>query len=105
MVPDFITDPRLSRFTVDSRHAGDWHRVFDHDEFDSFVITDGTGSAVLHAPFQLQLDPYDARSENVPQAVFDLAKQAGAKESRSARWTGSLPDVSSAVDVMDFTFL
>lgn len=66
------------RLTVDARHGGDWHSVLDQEEFDSFVLTDGTGEAILHAPFQLQLDPYDARSENVPQAVFDLAKQAGA---------------------------
>lgn len=66
------------RLIIDARHGGDFHRVLDHDEFDSFVITDGTGEAVLQAPFRLLLDPYDARSENVPQAVFDLAKQAGA---------------------------
>jgi hypothetical protein len=42
------------------------------------VLFDGTGEAVLHAPFRLELDPYDARSENVPQVVIDLVKQTGA---------------------------
>ena len=42
------------------------------------MLTDGTGEAVLQAPFRLELDPYDARSENVPQSVFELAKQTGA---------------------------
>jgi hypothetical protein len=66
------------RLTVEASHGGDWHRVFEQDEFDSFLLTDDTGQAVLQAPFQLQLDPYDARSENVPQVVIDLVKQSGA---------------------------
>jgi hypothetical protein len=65
------------RLTIDSGR-GEWHRVFEQDEFDSFMITDDSGTAVLHAPFQLELSPYDARSEIVPQVVFDIAKLSGA---------------------------
>jgi hypothetical protein len=66
------------RLTIDAGHQSPSQRVLEQEEFDSIVIADGTGEAVLHAPFRVELDPYDARSENVPQVVFDLAKQAGA---------------------------
>jgi hypothetical protein len=64
--------------TVDAGHQSPSQRVLEQEEFDSIVIADGTGEAVLHAPFRLELDPYDARSENVPQTVVDLVKQTGA---------------------------
>jgi hypothetical protein len=62
--------------------------VLDQEGFDSFTLTDGTGEAMLHGPFQLELDPfdareldggYDARSESVPQTLSDLVKQSGYK--------------------------
>ena len=66
------------RLTVDAGHQSPSQRVLEQEEFDSVVVADGTGEAVLHAPFRLELDPYDARSENVPQVVIDLVKQTGA---------------------------
>ncbi|HXJ23055.1 MAG TPA: hypothetical protein VMT03_22745 [Polyangia bacterium] len=52
--------------------------MFEQDEFDTFLLTDGSAEAILCAPFRLELAPYDARSENVPQKVFDLVRTAGA---------------------------
>lgn len=66
------------RLTVDAGQQSPSQRVLEQEEFDAVVVSDGTGEAVLHAPFRLELDPYDARSENVPQVVVDLVKQAGA---------------------------
>jgi hypothetical protein len=66
------------RLTVDAGQQSPSQRVLEQEEFDSVVLFDGTGEAVLHAPFRLELDPYDARSENVPQVVIDLVKQTGA---------------------------
>jgi len=67
------------RLTIDAGQQSPSQRVLEQEEFDSVVvIADGTGEAVLHAPFRLELDPYDAGSENVPQVVLDLAKQTGA---------------------------
>jgi hypothetical protein len=66
------------RLTIDAGQQSPSQRVFEQEEFDSVVVADGTGEAILHAPFRLELDPYDARSENVPQAVVDLVKQTGA---------------------------
>jgi hypothetical protein len=63
--------------TADSKQSA-WHRWVDRKEFDSFVLTDGTGEAVLHPPFQLQLAPYDAATDSVPPALYDILTQAGA---------------------------
>ena len=66
------------RLTIDAGQQSPSHRVLEQEEFDSVVVADATGEAVLHAPFTLELSPYDARSENVPQAVVDLVKQTSA---------------------------
>ena len=66
------------RLTIDAGQQSPSQRVLEQEEFDAIVIADGTGEAILHPPFNLELDPYDARSENVPPLVLDLAKQAGA---------------------------
>ncbi len=67
--------------TVDRHETGSssWERVIDQEEFDSFVLADGTGQAVLHAPFDMELDPYDARSENVPPAFFEVLEREGVR--------------------------
>jgi len=54
------------RLIIDSDGGGGdaWHRVVEQEEFDSFVVRDETGEAVLHGPFEIKLDPYDSRSEN-----------------------------------------
>jgi hypothetical protein len=79
------------RLTIEVRQDIDdnseWRMVVDQDEFDSFVLTDATGEAVLHPPFRIALIPWDARLDNVPQAVLDLANEAGANVTRS--WSTS----------------
>jgi hypothetical protein len=66
------------RLAADSRHRGDWNRVLDQEEFDSFVLSDGTGEAVLQPPFKLELAPLGAGTEVVPEALIDLLKREGA---------------------------
>jgi hypothetical protein len=66
------------RLVIDSRHGGGWHRVVDQEEFDSFILSDNTGEAVLHPPFRVEIDPLEAGSEIVPQAVFDILEREGA---------------------------
>ena len=67
------------RLIVDSDGGGGdaWQRVLEREEFDSFVVRDDTGEAVLHAPFEIRLDPYDARTENLPHELSALLKNEG----------------------------
>jgi len=65
--------------TVDRHQSGSesWQRVVDKEEFDSFSLVDETGAAMLHAPFEMKLDPYDARAENLPPALFEVLEREG----------------------------
>ena len=38
---------------------------------------DETGAAMLHAPFEMKLDPYDAAAENLPPALFEVLEREG----------------------------
>ena len=65
--------------TVDRHQAGSetWQRVVDREEFDSFLLADATGTAMLHAPFEMKLDPYDARGQDLPQSFFEVLEREG----------------------------
>jgi hypothetical protein len=65
--------------TVERHEAGSavWHRIVDKDEFATFLLADGTGEAVLHAPFEVRLDPYDVRAEDLPPAFFEFLEREG----------------------------
>jgi hypothetical protein len=67
------------RLTVDYREGGEgpWLPAIDWEQFDSFLLADQTGEAVLNAPFDIRVDPYDARTENLPPALFDLMEREG----------------------------
>ena len=52
-------------------------RVIDKEEFDSFLIADATGQAMLHGPFDVKLDPYDKRAEDLPPAFFEVLEREG----------------------------
>ena len=60
-------------------------RVVDKEEFDSFVIADATGQAMLHGPFDVKLDPYDKRSEDLPPAFFEVLEREGVAGQELAR--------------------
>ena len=66
------------RLKVAHGHSVAYEQIIDQDELDSIVLSDGTGEVILDAPFRVELDPYDARTANVPDAVFELARQTGA---------------------------
>jgi hypothetical protein len=36
----------------------DWQRIIEDDAFHSFLLADDTGEAVLHAPFEIKLNPH-----------------------------------------------
>jgi len=60
------------------RHDGQvWQRVVDQEELDSFLLGDDTGDAVLHGPFEINLDPYDARSTDLPPELFAVLEREG----------------------------
>lgn len=63
------------RVTIDSEGTGT--RVIDREEFDSFTLRDDTGEAFLHAPFDINLDPYDVGSGDLPPTVVALLEQEG----------------------------
>ena len=65
--------------TVDRHQTGSesWQRVVDKEEFDSFLLVDDTGAAMLHAPFEMKLDPYDAAAENLPPVLFEVLEREG----------------------------
>jgi len=65
--------------TVDRHQSGSetWQRVVDREEFDSFLLADATGTAMLHAPFEMKLDPYDARGLDLPPAFFEVLEREG----------------------------
>jgi len=52
--------------------------VINEDAFDSFVLADGTGQALLHAPFEIRLPPANWSGGNdLPPALLDLLEQHG----------------------------
>jgi len=53
------------------------HTVIEQEEFDSFALVDATAKAVLHAPFEMKLDPYDARDANLPPVLFEILEREG----------------------------
>jgi hypothetical protein len=65
------------RLTVDSSRGGNepWQRVVDHEALDAFLLADETGEAVLHGPFEIELDPYDAGSDPPPALLALLEKE------------------------------
>lgn len=67
------------RLIVDRHQSGSegWQRVVDKEEFDSFALVDATAKAVLHAPFEMKLDPYDARDANLPPVLFEVLEREG----------------------------
>jgi hypothetical protein len=68
------------RVIIESHRIGsedDWHHVIEREEFGPFVLRDDTGDAVLHGPFDIVLDPYDARTENHPPELFDFLEREG----------------------------
>jgi hypothetical protein len=71
----------LHRLVVDRRSPSvsseTWQRVVDREEFDSFLLADATGTAMLHAPFEMKLDPYDARGQDLPPAFFEVLEREG----------------------------
>lgn len=54
-----------------------WQRVVDQEQFDSFLLLDDTGEAMLHAPFDLELDPYDVRSDNPSPVLLEILEREG----------------------------
>ena len=65
------------RLVVD-RHDGQvWQRVVDLEQLDTFLLSDDTGDAVLHGPFEINVDPYDARSADLPPELFAVLEKEG----------------------------
>jgi hypothetical protein len=65
------------RLIVDRHDGQAWQRVVDQEQLDSFLLTDDTGEAVLHGPFEIAIDPYDARSADPPPELFSVLEKEG----------------------------
>src|SRR5262245_4939329 len=65
------------RLTVDTGGVEDQteRRVIDQQEIDPFVLADGTGEAVLHPPFSIELDPWDTGWQSLPSVLLDLLER------------------------------
>ena len=58
------------------------HTVIEQEEFDSFVLADGTGQALLHGPFAIELKPVNHNQggrNDLPPAVLDLLEERGVR--------------------------
>ena len=62
----------VERFDVGSAV---WQLIIDLEDFVTFSLADGTGEAVVHAPFVVMLDPHDERGDDLPPAFFDLLER------------------------------
>ena len=54
--------------------------VVDEEAFDSFVLADGTGQALLHAPFDIKLEPTNRNlsgGNDLPPALIEMLEQHG----------------------------
>ena len=60
----------------------DWQRIVEDDAFHSFLLADDTGEAVLHAPFEIKLDPY---RETFVEALSPALASILTREGVSAR--------------------
>jgi hypothetical protein len=68
------------RVTVDSSEGdfGLWERVVEIETFDSFLLADDTGEAVLHTPFEIRLRAYAESSvDSASPALASLLEKEG----------------------------
>jgi len=54
------------------RGEDDWKKVVEQGDFPPFAVADGTGEAVLHAPFDLRLISLEASGGDLPMALVEL---------------------------------
>ena len=54
-----------------------FRRAVEDEAFDSCLLSDATGEAILHAPFEIRLRPDKMRFEDHPAGLFDLLKRKG----------------------------
>ncbi len=67
------------RLTIERFNGGDddqWTKVVEQDELATFAISDGSGEAVLHAPFELRLPSTGAEGRDLPRAVVEALANA-----------------------------